>query len=403
MNATSGVASLQALVLAGNEHLHGKILIDVANPLDFSQGFPPSLAVCNTDSLGEQIQKAFPDTRVVKALNTMNCAVMVNPGLVSGDHNVFLSGNDPAAKAEVSQHLVEWFEESEGMDLRGDTMALQRLKDASEKAKCDLSMRDAVEINLPFIASDAQGPRHLNYELTREKLEGLVHDIVEGTLKSVEQCCVDAGVQPGEIDRYVQPTLELDNRLLTREVVRLVFDNFRLHERQLALVILDHGLVLAVGRPPDPLPDRGVVVLDRDRRPATAALLLGALLAAAVGCGRNSAQKVQGQITLSGRPVGPGKIFFLPDESKGNEGPQAEGDFGEDGNYELSTHKPGDGALVGHYRVQIVGTTEGVEFGVESTSEQPSVIPLRYADAKVSGLTAEVASGPNTHNFDLRP
>ncbi len=76
-------------------------------------------------------------------------------------------------------------------------MALQRLKDAAEKAKCDLSMRDAVEINLPFIASDAEGPRHLNYELTRENLEGLVGDIVEGTLKSVEQCCVDAGVQVG--------------------------------------------------------------------------------------------------------------------------------------------------------------------------------------------------------------
>jgi predicted dinucleotide-binding enzyme len=109
INATAGIASLQALVLAGNEHLRGKILIDVANPLDFSKGFPPSLAVCNTDSLGEQIQKAFPETLVVKALNTMNCAVMVNPGLVDGDHNVFLSGNDPAAKAEVSRHLGDWF------------------------------------------------------------------------------------------------------------------------------------------------------------------------------------------------------------------------------------------------------------------------------------------------------
>jgi molecular chaperone DnaK len=101
------------------------------------------------------------------------------------------------------QHLVEWFEESEGMDLRGDTMALQRLKDASEKAKCDLSMRDSVEINLPFIASDSDGPRHLNYELSRETLEALVGDVVEGTLKSVEQCCVDAGVQPQDIDQVV--------------------------------------------------------------------------------------------------------------------------------------------------------------------------------------------------------
>jgi len=109
INATAGTASLEVLVLAGNEHLRGKILIDVANPLDFSQGFPPSLAVCNTDSLGERIQKAFPETHVVKALNTMNCAVMVNPGLVKGDHNVFVSGNDSEAKAEVSKHLIDWF------------------------------------------------------------------------------------------------------------------------------------------------------------------------------------------------------------------------------------------------------------------------------------------------------
>jgi 8-hydroxy-5-deazaflavin:NADPH oxidoreductase len=109
INATAGTASLEALVLAGNENLRGKILIDIANPLDFSQGFPPSLAVCNTDSLGERIQEAFTETRVVKALNTMNCAVMVNPRMVNGDHNVFVSGNDPEAKEEVSKHLVDWF------------------------------------------------------------------------------------------------------------------------------------------------------------------------------------------------------------------------------------------------------------------------------------------------------
>ena len=115
--------------------------------------------------------------------------------------NTFLGGED--FDRRIVQHLIEWFEETEGMDLRGDTMALQRLKDASEKAKCDLSMRDVVEINLPFIASDSEGPRHLNYELTRESLENLVHDVVEGTLKSVEQCCVDAGVQAQDIDQVV--------------------------------------------------------------------------------------------------------------------------------------------------------------------------------------------------------
>ena len=82
-------------------------------------------------------------------------------------------------------------------------MALQRLKDAAEKAKCDLSLREATEINLPFIASDADGPRHLNYELTREMLERLVHDVVQGTLKSVEQCVQDAGLTPADIDQVV--------------------------------------------------------------------------------------------------------------------------------------------------------------------------------------------------------
>jgi 8-hydroxy-5-deazaflavin:NADPH oxidoreductase len=109
INATAGTASLEALTLAGRDNLRGKTLIDIANPLDFSQGFPPSLAMCNTDSLGEQIQKAFPETHVVKALNTMNCAVMANPELVSGDHHAFMSGNNPEAKAEVSKHLAQWF------------------------------------------------------------------------------------------------------------------------------------------------------------------------------------------------------------------------------------------------------------------------------------------------------
>jgi 8-hydroxy-5-deazaflavin:NADPH oxidoreductase len=101
VNATNGGGSLPALKLAGEKNLAGKVLIDIANPLDFSKGFPPSLTVCNTDSLAEQLQNAFPDLRVVKSLNTMNAFVMVNPGMVPGDHNVFLSGNDEAAKADV--------------------------------------------------------------------------------------------------------------------------------------------------------------------------------------------------------------------------------------------------------------------------------------------------------------
>lgn len=106
VNATSGVGALAALELVGKSQLHGKILIDISNPLDFSRGFPPSLSVCNTDSLGEQIQRAFPDTRVVKTLNTMNAFLMVKPALLEdADHTVFLSGNDDPAKATVTELL----------------------------------------------------------------------------------------------------------------------------------------------------------------------------------------------------------------------------------------------------------------------------------------------------------
>lgn len=100
-NCTSGGASLEALAQAGADHLAGKVLVDLANPLDFSQGFPPVLSVQGRDSLGEQIQRAFPAARVVKTLNTMNCLLMVDPTRVAGDTDVFVSGNDAAAKATV--------------------------------------------------------------------------------------------------------------------------------------------------------------------------------------------------------------------------------------------------------------------------------------------------------------
>lgn len=107
-NCTSGGGSLDALRAAGAENLRGKILIDVANPLDFSRGMPPTLLVCNTDSLGEQIQRAFPEVKVVKTLNTINCEVMVDPVRISGEHDVFMSGNDAQAKARVAEILRDW-------------------------------------------------------------------------------------------------------------------------------------------------------------------------------------------------------------------------------------------------------------------------------------------------------
>jgi len=110
INATSGTVSLEALRLAGEQNLRGKILIDISNPLDFSKGRPPTLTVCNTDSVGEQIQRAFPDAKVVKTLNTTNVNIMVDPGQVAGgNHDLFVSGNDAAAKARVTELLRQWF------------------------------------------------------------------------------------------------------------------------------------------------------------------------------------------------------------------------------------------------------------------------------------------------------
>ncbi len=106
VNATNGRGSLEALELAGAEQLAGKVLLDVSNPLDFSAGMPPSLFISNSDSLGEQIQRAFPDAHVVKALNTMNAYLMVDPGqLEGGRHSVFVSGDDADAKLTVIEVL----------------------------------------------------------------------------------------------------------------------------------------------------------------------------------------------------------------------------------------------------------------------------------------------------------
>jgi hypothetical protein len=124
INATNGAASLDALHLAGEANLRDKILIDLSNPLVFSAGMPPYLAVCNTDSLGEQIQRTFPRAKVVKTLNTVTAPLMVNPALVAnGDHTLFLSGNDQAAKAQVKSWLQEWFGWRDVIDLGDITSA----------------------------------------------------------------------------------------------------------------------------------------------------------------------------------------------------------------------------------------------------------------------------------------
>ena len=116
-NCTSGMVSLDALNAAGPKTLDGKILVDVANPLDFSKGMPPTLSVCNTDSLGEQLQRAFPSARVVKALNTVTASAMVDPASIPGAHDVFVCGNDADAKAKVVDLLKTGFGWKEVVDL----------------------------------------------------------------------------------------------------------------------------------------------------------------------------------------------------------------------------------------------------------------------------------------------
>lgn len=106
VNCTSGSGSIEALHAAGTARIAGKVLIDISNPLDFSKGMPPSLFVTNTDSLGERIQREFPETKVVKTLHVVNASVMVDPARVAGgEHHMFLCGNDEGAKGQVSELL----------------------------------------------------------------------------------------------------------------------------------------------------------------------------------------------------------------------------------------------------------------------------------------------------------
>ena len=105
-NCIKGEGAMAALEMTGSEALAGKILVDVSNPLDFSRGIPPSLLVCNTESLGEQIQEQFPNAKVVKAFNTLTAELMVNPGNLPEDHDLFICGNDKAAKDRFTTFLT---------------------------------------------------------------------------------------------------------------------------------------------------------------------------------------------------------------------------------------------------------------------------------------------------------
>ena len=122
VNATRGHASLESLAAAGALNLAGKPLLDVANPLDFSAGFPPTLSVKDTDSLGEQIQRAFPQAHVVKGLNTLDAALMTRPDLLPEPTTLPIAGDDAQAKAIVTGLLGE-FGWSDVLDLGGITNA----------------------------------------------------------------------------------------------------------------------------------------------------------------------------------------------------------------------------------------------------------------------------------------
>jgi 8-hydroxy-5-deazaflavin:NADPH oxidoreductase len=104
---TKGDVAVEAARAAGEDALAGKVLVDVTNPLDFSKGMPPTVSTRGDDSVAEQLQRALPTTKVVKALNTVTAAVMVDPAALGPDHDLFVSGNDAAAKATVGNFLRE--------------------------------------------------------------------------------------------------------------------------------------------------------------------------------------------------------------------------------------------------------------------------------------------------------
>jgi 8-hydroxy-5-deazaflavin:NADPH oxidoreductase len=116
VHAGSGAAALELLAAAGD--LAGKVLVDISNPLDFSAGFPPTLSVKDTDSLGEQIQRTYPDVRVVKSLNTLTADLMAHPDHLPEASTVFVSGEDAEAKATVTE-LLRSFGHQDVIDLGG--------------------------------------------------------------------------------------------------------------------------------------------------------------------------------------------------------------------------------------------------------------------------------------------
>ena len=115
--------------------------------------------------------------------------------------DTFLGGEDFDLK--IIEYLADQFKKDSGIDLRGDSLAMQRLKEAGEKAKIELSSSQQTDVNLPYITADASGPKHMNVKLTRAKLESLVEDLVQRSLEPCKVALQDAGMKAGEIDEVI--------------------------------------------------------------------------------------------------------------------------------------------------------------------------------------------------------
>src|SRR5690606_36669001 len=115
--------------------------------------------------------------------------------------DTFLGGED--FDNRIIDFLADEFKKTDGIDLRNDKLALQRLKEAAEKAKIELSSATQTEVNLPFITADQNGPKHLNVKMTRAKLEQLVDDLVQKTLEPCKAALKDAGVKASDVDEVI--------------------------------------------------------------------------------------------------------------------------------------------------------------------------------------------------------
>ncbi len=154
---------------------------------------------------------------------TFDISIMeINDGVfevLSTSGNTFLGGED------FDQRIIEWlvrqFKEANNIDLKQDRLALQRLKEASERAKCELSSVQETTVNLPFIAADASGPKHINMILTRAKFEELVQDLVEQSVEPCQKALWDAKLQPSDIDKVILVGGQTRSPIIARTVTEV--------------------------------------------------------------------------------------------------------------------------------------------------------------------------------------